>query len=42
LVFKAADEVSPERAAELLGISRVIVDQCMDTGRLPFRQVRMH
>jgi excisionase family DNA binding protein len=41
-VFKPADEVSPERAAELLGISRVIVDQRMDTGRLPFRQVGMH
>jgi hypothetical protein len=41
-VFKPADEVSPERAAEVLGISRVIVDQRMDTGRLPFRQVGMH
>ncbi len=41
-VFKPEDEISPERAAELLGISRVIVDQRMDTGRLPFRQVGMH
>jgi hypothetical protein len=41
-VFKPKDEVSPERAAELLGISRVIVDQRMDTGRLPFRLVGMH
>ena len=41
-VFKPEDEVSPERAAEVLGISRVVVDQRMDTGRLPFRQVGMH
>lgn len=37
-VFKPEDEVSPETAAELLGISRPIVYQRMDAGRLPFRQ----
>jgi len=42
LVFKPEDEVSPERAAELLGISRPIVYQRMDTGKLPFRQVGTH
>ena len=41
-VFKPEDEVSPERAAELLGVSRPIVYQRMDTGRLPFRQVGTH
>ena len=38
-VFKPEDEVSPETAAELLGVSRPIVHQRMDAGRLPFRQV---
>jgi excisionase family DNA binding protein len=42
LVFKPEDEISPERAAELLGISRPIVYQRMDTGKLPFRQVGTH
>jgi excisionase family DNA binding protein len=42
LVFKPEDEVSPERAAELLGVSRPIVYQRMDTGKLPFRQVGTH
>lgn len=41
-VFKPEDEVSPERAAELLGVSRPIVYQRMDTGKLPFRQVGTH
>ncbi len=41
-VFKPDDEVSPERAAELLGVSRPIVYQRMDTGKLPFRQVGTH
>ena len=38
-VFRSEDEVSPERAAELLGVSRPIVYQRMDRGKLPFRQV---
>jgi excisionase family DNA binding protein len=42
LVFKAEDEVSPERAAEMLGVSRPIVYKRMDSGRLPFRQVGSH
>jgi excisionase family DNA binding protein len=42
LVFKTQDEVSPERAAEMLGVSRPIVYRRMDTGRLPFRQVGSH
>jgi excisionase family DNA binding protein len=41
-VFKAEDEVSPERAAEMLGVSRPIVYKRMDSGRLPFRQVGSH
>jgi excisionase family DNA binding protein len=41
-VFKPEDEVSPERAAEMLGVSRPIVYQRMDTGKLPFRQVGTH
>ena len=41
-LLRADEEVSPERAAELLGISRPIVYQRMDTGRLPFRQVGTH
>jgi excisionase family DNA binding protein len=41
-VFKPEDEVSPERAAELLGVSRPIVYRRMDSGRLPFRQVGTH
>jgi excisionase family DNA binding protein len=42
LVFSPEDEVSPEKAAEILGVSRPIVYQRMDTGRLPFRQVGTH
>jgi excisionase family DNA binding protein len=42
VVFKPEDEVSPERAAELLGVSRPIVYRRMDTGKLPFRQVGTH
>jgi excisionase family DNA binding protein len=38
----ADEEVSPEKAAELLGISRPIVYQRMDSGKLPFRQVGTH
>jgi excisionase family DNA binding protein len=36
------DEISVERAAELLGISAQIVQQRMDSGKLSFRQVGMH
>jgi excisionase family DNA binding protein len=41
-VFRPEDEVSPERAAELLGVSRPIVYQRLDSGKLPFRQVGTH
>lgn len=39
LVLTSEAEVSPERAAEILGISRPLVDQRMDSGRLPFRRI---
>ncbi|WFU31458.1 helix-turn-helix domain-containing protein [Bradyrhizobium brasilense] len=42
LVFKAENEVSPEMAAEILGISRPLVYRRMDVGKLPFRQVGTH
>ena len=35
-------EVSPEEAAKVLGISRPLVYQRMDDGRLPYRQVGTH
>jgi excisionase family DNA binding protein len=41
-VIKSDAEVSPEKAAEILGISRPLVYQRMDSGRLPFRQVGTH
>lgn len=42
LIFSPEDEVSPERAAEMLGVSRPVVYQRMDTGKLPFRQIGTH
>lgn len=30
------DEVSPNRAAEMLGVSRKLVEKLMDNGRLPY------
>jgi excisionase family DNA binding protein len=46
-VIKSDAELSPEKAAEILGISRPLVSrplvyQRMDSGRLPFRQVGTH
>jgi excisionase family DNA binding protein len=35
-------EISPEKAAEILGISRPLVYQRMDSGKLPFRLVGTH
>lgn len=42
LIFAPADEVSAEKASELLGVSRPIVYRLMDDGTLPFRQVGAH
>ncbi|UZE50002.1 helix-turn-helix domain-containing protein [Rhodopseudomonas sp. P2A-2r] len=42
LLFRPHDEVSPEKAAEMLGISRPLVYQRMDAGKLAFRQVGTH
>jgi len=42
LVLDPEDEMSPEDAAKLLGISRPIVYQRMDAGKLPFREVGTH
>ena len=42
LLLKADAEVSPEKAAEILGISRPLVYHRMDLGRLAFRQVGTH
>ena len=42
LLLKLDAEVSPEKAAEILGISRPLVYQRMDSGKLPFRQVGTH
>jgi excisionase family DNA binding protein len=42
LLLKADAEVSPEKAAEILGISRPLVYHRMDSGRLAFRQVGTH
>ena len=42
LILRSDAEVSPEKAAEILGISRPLVYQRMDSGRLPFRQVGTH
>jgi|SRR5450631_2036846 len=41
-LLRADEELSPEKAAELLGISRPIVYQRMDAGKLPFRQIGTH
>ena len=42
IVINSIAEISPEKAAEILGISRPLVYQRMDSGRLPFRQVGSH
>jgi len=42
LLVNPEQEISPEKAAELLGISRPLVYQRMDTDKLPFRQVGTH
>jgi len=42
LLLNAEQDISPERAAEILGISRPLVYQRMDAGKLPYRQVGTH
>ena len=42
LLVNPEQEISPEKAAEILGISRPLVYQRMDTGKLAFRQVGTH
>ncbi|ODM75076.1 helix-turn-helix domain-containing protein [Bradyrhizobium elkanii] len=42
LLLRSAPEISPEKAAEILGISRPLVYQRMDSGKLPFRLVGRH
>jgi excisionase family DNA binding protein len=42
LLISPEQEVSPEKAAELLGVSRPLVYQRMDMGKLPYRQVGTH
>jgi excisionase family DNA binding protein len=41
-VLRGDDELSPEQAAAILGISRPLVVRRMDSGRLPFRYVGAH
>jgi excisionase family DNA binding protein len=41
-VLREDDELSPEQAAAILGISRPLVVRRMDSGRLPFRYVGAH
>ena len=42
LLVNEEAEVSPEEAGKVLGISRPLVYQRMDDGRLPYRQVGTH
>jgi excisionase family DNA binding protein len=42
LLIDAGAELSPEEAAKILGVSRPIVYQRMDSGRLPYRQIGAH
>ena len=42
LLLSPEQEISPEKAAEILGMSRPLVYQRMDTGKLPYRQIGTH
>lgn len=42
LLLRSDPEISAEKAAEILGISRPLVYQRMDSGKLPFRLVGRH
>lgn len=39
VVLRAEDEVSPSRAAEVLGVTRQFVDRLCEDGVLPFRSL---
>lgn len=39
VVLRAEDEVSPARAAEVLGVTRQFVDRLCEDGALPFRRL---
>lgn len=39
VVLRAEDEVSPSRAAEVLGVTRQFVDRLCEDGVLPFRRL---
>jgi excisionase family DNA binding protein len=41
-VLREDEELSPEQAATILGMSRPLVVRRMDSGRLPFRYVGAH
>jgi excisionase family DNA binding protein len=42
LLFEEDDEVSPEKAAEMLGISRPTLLKKLEAGEIPFRYVGSH
>jgi len=42
ILSRAPDEVSPEDAAKMMGMSRPYVRKLMDQGDLPFRMVGSH
>ncbi|MCP1909682.1 excisionase family DNA binding protein [Bradyrhizobium elkanii] len=42
LLLRSDPEISPEKAAAILGISRPLVYQRMDSGKLPFRLIGRH
>lgn len=42
VLLNPEQDISPEKAAEILGISRPLVYQRMNAGKLPYRQVGTH
>jgi excisionase family DNA binding protein len=41
-LLRRSQEISPEQAAQLLGVSRPMVYKLLDDGSLPFRQIGTH
>jgi excisionase family DNA binding protein len=41
-LLRRSQEISPEQAAQLLGVSRPLVYKLLDEGSLPFRQIGTH